>query len=236
MAESLCESCARVREILTPRGSRFLLCRLSATDPAYPKYPRQPVVRCSGYWPKEGPAAAGAVAGEAPTLPWCPVDELTVRPLGPASDEAGALVAELDAHQMSLYPPESTHLLAISELAAPGAVFLGAYPGGRLVGCCGSVTRPGGYVELKRLFVRPAARNRGVAGALLAELEARARAAGARLLRAETGVRQPDSVRVCERAGFVRCGPFGDYPDDPLSVFLEKRLDDPPEAPGAQGL
>ena len=49
MTCSLCESCTRVREVLTPKGSRFLLCQLSQTDPDYPKYPPQPVVRCDGY-------------------------------------------------------------------------------------------------------------------------------------------------------------------------------------------
>jgi hypothetical protein len=46
---SLCESCARVREVITPKGSRFLLCQLSMTDSAFSKYPPQPVVRCDGY-------------------------------------------------------------------------------------------------------------------------------------------------------------------------------------------
>ncbi|HKB39933.1 MAG TPA: hypothetical protein VKD72_26090 [Gemmataceae bacterium] len=50
---SLCETCASMREVITPRGSRFLLCRLSQTDPAFPKYPPQPVVRCDGYEPGE---------------------------------------------------------------------------------------------------------------------------------------------------------------------------------------
>ena len=49
---SLCETCARVREVITPRGSRFLLCQLSRTDPAFPKYPPQPMVRCDGYQPR----------------------------------------------------------------------------------------------------------------------------------------------------------------------------------------
>jgi hypothetical protein len=53
MTPSLCETCAWVREVVTPKGSRFLLCRLSQTDPAYPKYPPQPVVRCEGYRRKE---------------------------------------------------------------------------------------------------------------------------------------------------------------------------------------
>ena len=45
---SLCETCENVRAVSTAR-SRFLLCRLSATNAAYPKYPPQPVVRCDGY-------------------------------------------------------------------------------------------------------------------------------------------------------------------------------------------
>ena len=50
---SLCETCASMREVVTPKGSRFLLCQLSRTDPAYPKYPPQPVLRCDGYRPIE---------------------------------------------------------------------------------------------------------------------------------------------------------------------------------------
>ena len=53
MTPSLCETCAWMREVVTPRGSRFLLCQLSQTDPAYAKYPPQPVVRCDGYRTKE---------------------------------------------------------------------------------------------------------------------------------------------------------------------------------------
>src|SRR2546430_10434420 len=53
MSRSLCETCAWMREVVTPKGSRFLLCQLSKTDPAYPKYPPQPVVRCDGYRPRE---------------------------------------------------------------------------------------------------------------------------------------------------------------------------------------
>ena len=50
---NLCETCALMREVITPKRSRFLLCRLSQTDPAFPKYPPQPVVRCDGYQPKD---------------------------------------------------------------------------------------------------------------------------------------------------------------------------------------
>jgi len=49
MQRSLCESCAWMRPIVTPKGSRFLLCQMAQTDARYPKYPPQPVVRCNGY-------------------------------------------------------------------------------------------------------------------------------------------------------------------------------------------
>jgi hypothetical protein len=49
-----------MRLVVTPKGSRFLLCRLAKTDPAYPKYPQQPVIRCSGYQQNDTGAAKKA--------------------------------------------------------------------------------------------------------------------------------------------------------------------------------
>lgn len=46
---SLCERCQSMREVVTPKGSRFLLCQLSTADPRFPKYPPQPVIRCPGF-------------------------------------------------------------------------------------------------------------------------------------------------------------------------------------------
>jgi hypothetical protein len=53
MTLSLCETCAWMRVVVTPKGSRFLLCQVSQTDPDYLKYPPQPMVRCDGYRKKE---------------------------------------------------------------------------------------------------------------------------------------------------------------------------------------
>jgi hypothetical protein len=49
--DSLCPRCANVQVIENNRGSRFYLCRLSATDRRFPKYPPQPVLECAGYIP-----------------------------------------------------------------------------------------------------------------------------------------------------------------------------------------
>jgi putative acetyltransferase len=134
------------------------------------------------------------------------------------------LLAALDAYQLALYPPSSVHLLPAAALAAADAVFLGAFVEERLVGCGGYVDHAGEYGELKRLFVRPDVRGLGVARRLLAELEAHAAAAGLIVLRLETGVSQPEALRLYERSGYTRCGPFGAYAADPLSVFMEKQL------------
>jgi hypothetical protein len=62
MRKGLCPRCAFVREIVTPKGSRFLLCQLSQTEAAYPKYPSQPVVLCRGYRAKDKRAEEGKPA------------------------------------------------------------------------------------------------------------------------------------------------------------------------------
>jgi hypothetical protein len=48
----LCADCVHARQVESARGSVFLLCALSATDPNYAKYPLLPVLRCDGYQPK----------------------------------------------------------------------------------------------------------------------------------------------------------------------------------------
>ena len=48
----LCADCAHARKVESTRGSNFVLCELSAMNPVFPKYPRLPVLKCSGYAPK----------------------------------------------------------------------------------------------------------------------------------------------------------------------------------------
>jgi hypothetical protein len=49
----LCGLCRHQQEVRTGRGSVFSLCRRSKTDPAFPKYPQVPVLRCHGFEPRE---------------------------------------------------------------------------------------------------------------------------------------------------------------------------------------
>ena len=94
----------------------------------------------------------------------------------------------------------------------------------RAIGC-GAVVLGPDYGELKRMVVQPRGRGQGVARALLALLEAEARRAGCHLLRLETGPYQPEALGLYAKSGYERCAPFGQYTNDPLSVFMQKRLD-----------
>ena len=50
---SLCETCRHMREIVSGKGSRFLLCQLAQDDGRFPKYPPQPIIKCEGYKDRE---------------------------------------------------------------------------------------------------------------------------------------------------------------------------------------
>ena len=79
-----------------------------------------------------------------------------------------------------------------------------------------------GEAELKRMFVAPEARGLKIGSQLLEALEAAAKAEGVRVIRLETGVRQPEALALYRRHGYTERGPFGAYQRDPLSTFFEK--------------
>ncbi len=138
--------------------------------------------------------------------------------------EVIALIAELDAYQDTLYPPESRHALDLVSLNQPNVLFAVARDAaGQAVGC-GAVVLSPEFGELKRMFVSPRARGQGLAQRLMARLEAEAASRGCGLLALETGPFQPEALGLYSRCGFERCGPFGGYADDPLSVFMHKTI------------
>lgn len=142
----------------------------------------------------------------------------------PDQPDVIALVADLDAYQDTLYPPESRHLLDLASLTQPNVLFAVARDGaGEAIGCGAIVLGPE-FGELKRMYVSPRGRGQGVARKLVALLESRAADAGCKVLKLETGPYQPEALALYAAAGFERRGPYGDYPDDPLSVFMQKHI------------
>jgi putative acetyltransferase len=142
----------------------------------------------------------------------------------PDQPEVRAMLARLDAYCAALYPAESNHLMDIESLLQGDVLFLVARDvDGDAVGCAALVNRAS-YGEVKRMFVDERRRGLGTGGKLLDHLVMFARMSGLSVLRLETGIHQPEAIALYERAGFVRCAPFGEYRDDPLSIFMEKHL------------
>jgi putative acetyltransferase len=143
----------------------------------------------------------------------------------PDQPEVIALIAELDAYQDTLYPPEARYALDLAALKQPNVAFAVARDAARRAVGCAAVVVDGDQGELKRMYLQPAARGQGLAEQLLQLLETAAAGLGGRQLCLETGPYQAAALAFYARQGFVRRGPFGSYPDHPLSVFMGKPLD-----------
>lgn len=149
---------------------------------------------------------------------------VVVEVASPRLPEVGELIRASDAYAQALYPAESNHLVDIESLAQPHVLFCVARLEGEIVGCGAAVLQSEGYAEIKRMYVHAMARGHGVGRQLLAFLEEQVRQQGVRVTRLETGIYSHEAIRLYERMGYVKIGPFADYWDDPLSVFYEKQL------------
>ncbi|MBN3744980.1 GNAT family N-acetyltransferase [Burkholderia sp. Se-20373] len=142
----------------------------------------------------------------------------------PDQPDVIALIADLDAYQDTLYPPESRHALDIALLNQSNVLFAVARDSeGKAIGCGAIVLNPE-FGELKRMYISPRGRGKGVARKLMTMLESRAIDSGCKVIRLETGPHQHDALALYASAGYQRRGPFGDYTDDPLSVFMQKHI------------
>lgn len=108
-----------------------------------------------------------------------------------------------------------------AELAPPAGTFIVGVEDGVAV-CCGGIKRlPDGACEIKKMFVVPEARGRGVARELLVELERRARDLGYAIARLDTGPKQPRAQRMYERAGYVSIANFN---ANPVATFFAEKV------------
>lgn len=142
----------------------------------------------------------------------------------PDSDDARALIAELEAYLIPLSPPESRHGYSVEKLITEDVPFFIIRQNGTPVGCGGVKLFGTDYAEIKRMYVRPQFRGLGFAKLMLDHLADYARRRGVPILRLETGIAQQAAIAFYERSGFRSIPPFGEYKPDPLSRFYEKRI------------
>lgn len=140
------------------------------------------------------------------------------------SAEAVALTEAVQAEYVVRYGGVDETPMAALEFAPPHGVFLVALLDGEPVGCGGFRTVADGVAEMKRMYVRPSARGRGVARLLLGALEQAATAAGCHQLILETGSKQPEALSLYESSGYTAVPAFGTYRCEPGARHLGKVL------------
>ena len=140
-----------------------------------------------------------------------------------------------DMHRIS--PPESVHALDLRALRGADISFWSVWtddsPDAELMGCGALRELGASHGEIKSMRTAPLHRGKGVARAMLAHLLAEARARGYARVSLETGA-QPEfepARRLYASSGFVPCGPFGAYREDPHSVFMTLVMAEDPNAP-----
>jgi putative acetyltransferase len=140
-----------------------------------------------------------------------------------------AVHALLNEHLRNMYelsPPESVHALDLDKLRKPDITFWTAWEGADLVGCGALKELDRTHGEVKSMRTPGNRRRKGVGRAILRHIIEVARARSYAHLSLETGSMEAfmPAQKLYESFGFTFCGPFGDYVDDPNSVFMTLRL------------
>jgi GNAT superfamily N-acetyltransferase len=150
------------------------------------------------------------------------VIELRVEPYdGPDAHE---LIAAVQQEYVARYGGPDDSPVDPGEFAPPYGCFVVAYDGAESVATGGLRKSDDGAMEIKRMYVKPQWRGRGLSRVVLADLEQRARDLGATRIVLETGEKQPEAIRLYETSGYERIDGFGHYACSPMSVSFGKTL------------
>lgn len=149
---------------------------------------------------------------------------LEFRPVRYDGEVAAGLIEQVQQEYVVRYGGRDDAPVDPAEFSPPRGLFLVALLDGVPVGCGGWRDLGDGRVEVKRMFTAPAARGRGVARALLAELERTAAAAGHGRVVLETGLAQPEAMTLYGSAGYHPIDGFGHYAGRPLSRAFGKDI------------
>ncbi len=151
---------------------------------------------------------------------------MKIQLISPDRSDVKAMIQQADALMLALYPPESNHLDDLSKLTKKNVCFVGAFVDDLLagIGAVKILDDDGDYGEIKRVYVDEQYRGQKIAQSLMAYLEDHLVNNNVFIARLETGDKQIEAIGLYEKLGYEVRGPYGNYKEDPLSVFMEKRL------------
>ena len=170
-----------------------------------------------------------------------------VRALPYSDPVAQHLVERVQQEYVQRYGGRDAAVVGPAEFEPPEGLFLVAFVDGAPAGCGAWRVHEPGVVEIKRVYVEPAYRRRGLAQRIVAELEWSAGRAGHRAVVLNSGNRQPEALALYAAAGYEPVPAFGVYATAPGAVFLGKDLalerqagprtdngSSPPHGPGSE--
>ena len=152
-------------------------------------------------------------------------DKLVIKRVIPKDNvDVLELIEELDKELLQRYPSSSIHTLDLDKITNESGLFLVGYISEIAVACCSLCEIEPGVGEIKRVFVKPQYRRKGIAEHIMKHLEEQAVKSGFKFLRVETGVKQPEAVAMYQKLGYYDIAKYGEYINDPNSICMEKRL------------
>ena len=140
--------------------------------------------------------------------------------------EVAELLREHLRHMQALTPAESVHALPIEALRAPEITFWSVWQDRELMGCGALKQLDSRHGEIKSMRTVSKHLRKGVASALLEHILAESKRRAYRRLSLETGApaAYAPARKLYAKFGFLPCGPFADYTNDPNSVFMTLEL------------
>jgi putative acetyltransferase len=146
--------------------------------------------------------------------------------LDPSDQDVINVFADIDRLISSLYPVATSQALNVDELGHPGVYAVGLKNQDGIVACGAIVKQFDGtwYGEIRRLYVKPSYRGKGLSRRIMQILLYHASEEKIPTIKLETGPKQIQSIKLYENLGFKRCDPFGDYKQNPNSLFMELAL------------
>jgi putative acetyltransferase len=142
-------------------------------------------------------------------------------------EDVHELLIQSEAYANSLYPPEGVFMLSLDEMDQPNVhLFVARNREHQAIGCGAIVVNENETGEIKRMFIQKTARGKGLGKRILETLETIAKENNVKLMQLETGPLQLAAIKMYEQCGYTHRGPFGDYLENEMSVFMEKQLNE----------
>jgi len=147
------------------------------------------------------------------------------KPADATSAEAQHLFGEIGKEMTTLYGEDVGGDFVVDDVQGGRGLFIIAYTAdGEAIGCGALRPVTQTQAEVKRVYVRPQGRGKGIAKGIMDVIEQHALDLGYTHIKLETGTLQPAAVHIYETRGYERIPCYGKYADDPLSVCFEKAL------------